>query len=455
MTRLRLSTTMLLLCFLTTAFGQLQKGDWMLDLSGSIWYGFTAPGIKFGSSINSGRFNVSAGKFLTDKFLIGSGFGVSQTGYAQTVQSGQLKQYRYELNPFVRYYFYQKNHFASFAYAQLCGGYNAYQDSSRDSLLSGFYDDWQRWDYLLKGGIGLDFFIAPNVALEGLVGLNWMGKRQSHNGFGIKSSAISLGIRTFLSQKFENKFSIKDQYLLKSNRYIGISTVFRRVNQSILQYYSLGTGGTVLDVHPGMAFGWRQNVNAFINDRLVVGGACNFSGTIVPSKNYSDKSYGLSFNVAYHIPLTGRIYFVPAMEIAGGRSVLKQQYLLHTIHWDSLITVTPEGPVWFETTSLFSERRVGQLFGVGTVLQMKYFTGWNAIFDAGYQFDARLESNGYRHLIAGIFVSFEYFFAPNLSFTGRLNYQISDGATGELPKLWNEGYRQTGFSFGMNYFIFN
>lgn len=173
----------------TTAFAQPQKGDWMVGAS-------IANSQAYLSNNGYNQFQVSllpsAGYFLTNRIAVGTGIGLS---YA----SGGHRQhyFHYSISPFARYYFSKKEGIqihkpVLFGEVSTAIGGHSIVDKRNNYMQSNGYG-------AVGAGIGLAYFITPNVSVEGLLKLNSQNLYHTPNNGVIPS--LNIGFNIYLKGK--------------------------------------------------------------------------------------------------------------------------------------------------------------------------------------------------------------------------------------------------------------
>ena len=444
---LRLSTTILLLGFLTTAFGQLQKGDWMLDLSGSIQ--LTDQAYPSGQTQFYASFAPSAGYFFTDRLMAGTGFGFySGSGWSQN--SGDFNIYQYNFSPFVRYYFLKKEKWMGFSFGE--GFIQNRQNGLRQGDTTLLFLP-QGWAYNLRTGIGANFFLAPNVALEAKVGLRLAkGGDFDISPFDHDKLYLSLGINTFLHQRMGENYDLLDRYLRKGNFIVDGEAYLRTNNRKPIIPLE---GTPESDLVKGYAFYLGPGFQQFITDRLLVGAGV---GVARETSGEDINSFlRLRANAQTYIPMAGRLFFAPAAELGWthesykGNSLEFKEFRMDTIGETNGVPVIGSVPVY---DTVFTTSR-SNIFTSALNLQLKYFTNSTAIFGGGLRAEYSAVLNGgakNNPLAVSASASYEHFFAENLSLSANLFFRLYERSG---SRLFSNGTKSGGIYFTLNYFIFN
>ncbi len=445
MTRFRLLTTILFLCFLTTAFGQLQKGDWMLDLSGGIQ--FADQLFPSGQTQFSARFAPSAGYFFTNRLMAGAGFSF-YSGNWWSANSGDFNIYQYNFSPFVRYYFLKNEKWMGFAFGE---GFIQNRQNGLQQGDSTLFFLPEGWAYSLRTGIGANFFLAPNVAIEAKAGFR-LAKGGDFDIFAFDHDKLylSFGINTFLHQRTGEKYDLMDRYLRKGNNILDGEGYLRPNNRKLI-----GAGIQVLDELKGYSFYLGPGFQQFITDRLLVG-----AGVGVAHETAGDNinsSVRLRVNAERYIPVDDRLFFVPSAELGWTHESYKanslefKEFRIDTIGEVNGVPVLGSVPVY---DTVFTTLRTN-VFTSALNLQLKYFTHSTAILGGGLRAEYSTKLNGgvkSNPLVVSASASYEQFFAENLSLSANLFFQLDDRGGG---RLFSNGARSTGVYFTLKYFIFN
>jgi outer membrane protein len=175
---------------------QTEKGSKFIGVSiGNIGYQKD----NYFSSIGA-DLNPSAGVFVTDNLLLGSGL---QVGYRRTKSNGNSSNYTnrtisYGISPFARYYFSGAATHRFFG--QVSGGVARYNQrrESDDYVSPGGVSRDNSTYFTYGGALGYNYFLTPGAALEVTAGYNRFGfDERSTNG----SFNIQAGVAVFLPSK--------------------------------------------------------------------------------------------------------------------------------------------------------------------------------------------------------------------------------------------------------------
>lgn len=444
----RIFTTFFCLGVLTTAFGQLQKGDWMLDFSAGMNLGtsFAGGGEK---AVFTASFSPSAGYFFTDRLMAGGGIGF-YSGSAWSSNSGHFNLYNYNFLPFVRYYFLKKDRLMGFGFGE---GFIQNRQNGLQPGDSTLFFLPEGWAYNLGAGIGANFFLAPNVALEAKAGMR-LAQGSDYEIFTSDRDKlyISLGINTFLHQRMGEKYDLLDRYLRKGNSIVDGEAYLRSNNRKPV---GSSAGTPESDRIKGYAFYLGPGFQQFITDRLLVGGGVGVARET--SGDDINSFFRLRVNAEPYIPLAGRLFFVPAAELGWshesykGNSLEFKEFRTDTIGEINGVPVIGSVPVY---DTVFTTLR-SNVFSSALGLQLKYFTNSTAIFGGGLSAEYSTVYNErvkYDRLALGASVSYEQFFAENLSLSANLFFRLYDIID---SRVFDNGDRYGGVAFTLKYFIFN
>lgn len=187
--------TPLLFVLTSSSFAQPQKGSWLVGAS--IANGGAAVQPNINSVFN---FNISpkAGYFLSNRLALGTGINFGIGGSATTKQFA----FNYGASPFLRYYFAKKEGMQvnkAYLFTEVSAGYNG--TNYREGIAGGRYTS----NMLQAGaGLGLAYFIAPNVSIEGLFKMNYAtGVNRINTNVGQFRPSIGFGFQIYLRSKKE------------------------------------------------------------------------------------------------------------------------------------------------------------------------------------------------------------------------------------------------------------
>ena len=154
-----LYTTLLMLALSLSAQAQLQKGDWMLDFGAGLSINHKTS--TFSHTNYNSSFTPQAGYMLTDRWMGGALVGFSSGNLYSPL--GRYNRSYYSIDPFVRHYFPTKGAWQAFAEARFNFTQISNQSVQGDTVPQ-FTEDGNY--YSAEAGVGFDYFIAPNIAVE-------------------------------------------------------------------------------------------------------------------------------------------------------------------------------------------------------------------------------------------------------------------------------------------------
>lgn len=153
------------LSFITTSvFAQPRKGDWMVGAG----IANSSAARVAGSTQFNVNLNPSAGYFLSNRVAVGTSVGLSYSKYARSLSS-----YSASLKPFARYYFSKKEGMQPkklYLFGEVSAG--AGIGASRYDN-NGVIEKRTGSTILSSAGLGLTYFILPNVSVEGTFNMNY------------------------------------------------------------------------------------------------------------------------------------------------------------------------------------------------------------------------------------------------------------------------------------------
>ncbi len=273
----------LLFCFALSkpVEAQLKKGDYHLNVRGL----FQFSGNDFlGESTTFGNLELTYLKMMSDRFMFGGEllYGLNSFSVAGGFPGG-FSFNSFEFNQITRYYF------ATGQLAPFVNLENTFQLYTYDRLTSSDIG------YGLNLGIGLDYFIRPNIALEGSLKVN-LFSTEDILGFENLLS-FDLGLKLFFNSKFfGNPMALPERILKKGNI----------ISTTRLNFIRL------LDDDKDDLMISSPNIRYFLSDRLNIFGGYtrqrssseSFSG----DRNISN-SLNFSLSVSYYLPLTDKLFW--------------------------------------------------------------------------------------------------------------------------------------------------
>lgn len=429
-------TLILLVLVGQVAQAQLKKGDWMLGLRGNL--ASSSQSILRHNGFST-SFSPEFGYMLNGRWMVGGSLRFSSYNYS----GGDYLISNFGATPFVRYYFLQKDKWAAFAHANAQFGRYDGQYTYNDSIYN-----WSNSGnaLALQAAIGVNYFVAPNVSVEA----NLTGRGVQFGDYELYPSKeqivfLSLGMKTFLHERFADDYNLQERYVRKGNRSFSASANIRPALESTLVP---GYAGKLR----GVDFYLSPSYHEFVRDRLVVGGGLTVVGNMVPGNTLLIGLAGIE--ISPYLPIGSRTYAVLGSGAQAGYTYYKGPQLIFT-EYDTVETIS--GPILlaeFDTTELVSHY---QQIGLNFEPALRHFTKKNHIWEAGIRLGVQYQIKG-KFLDANIdpYVGFEHFFAENLSFYGQLYYGRQVTAYWANPNIdiYPNGNRQLGLSFGLKYFIF-
>ncbi len=245
--------------FLTqnVVFGQIHKGSWLIGGSGSLYAskdkseGSSNP--IFDTKNRGIYFNADVGYFFTDRTAFGGqlaaslGYNYSNTFDTNTQEGRQQtsnSQY-VGLKPYGRYYFTPKQKLKCYGELALNTGFSNYKTVSKlTNMLGDITDrDFRIFQLNVIGSVGANYFITPNIALEG--SLSYSFYNYAHDNSPLISHGEStafpkfyvnseLKMRFFLNTEKKNAAVLADQYLKKNNWTFGLNGFLNTYNSTRL-----------------------------------------------------------------------------------------------------------------------------------------------------------------------------------------------------------------------------
>lgn len=277
-----------------SAFGQLQKGTWMLGgsaiLNTPLIVNYDDPTIEDQSMVDF-LLTPNVSYFISKRWAVGAGF----VGFLSFQTENGNVNGGIGLIPQVRYYFNPDNAKRNW-FATVGGGFS----SGIGFTSSGFEIETST----LLAGVGVNHFLTPNIALEGLAGVNWDGENDTE-------VRLNLGLQFFLRKKTEETPTITPA--------LGKGTIL------------LGGSGSISNQRGDF---WNlqllPNLGVFLSERLVVGGKLQASYSFnTNSTDFRFSALGLSPFIRYYLnPASGRLLWFLAAEagIVAGKARGNEQF---------------------------------------------------------------------------------------------------------------------------------
>ncbi|MEO1263134.1 MAG: hypothetical protein AAFZ15_30270 [Bacteroidota bacterium] len=443
--------TLTFVLFLSTPllFGQLEKGDIMFSLFGGMSINQNLSSISYTNNRITLRPNV--GLMLNDQLMAGLGLSVQSTN-SWNGDSPFLGSAFYTAVPQFRYYF--KNKGGWLPYFEVRG---EIINRSSDNEISKQYDGWTYRGY---SELGVDFFIAPNIALEGVMGTRlFEANNPFENNITDEKIYMRFGIKTFLREKFTDRYAIKEQYLKAGNYILQGSGQFGLMNANRFSTYSFGSSSTH-GIAKGFFIGLAPKVKYFKTQNWTVTGGVDLS--LLTTEAGHRIRTGLTAGSGYYIPIKENLFFYPSIEVNYRRTAAKQKEWGEII-LDTVLVVTGGdtvlvGPI---TSLIEASKASANAFQMPVSLSLVYFSKNNVIVTGGFGFLPMIEFHSVNETRTSLQsmgnVGFEYFFAPNISAKTNLSFSMNHN-NNEVPenvfKLRPDS-RRFEVTFGINYFIFN
>lgn len=319
----------LMLCVVAVSFGQeeesksyISKGQWMAGGKLSL---------STGEDFDNYSFSVSpiGGYFLTKKIAVGLQAEYSHLQLTEIGGESTGSMNRFGIAPFTRYYF-GVNRFAPFAELGYGGRW-----SKTDSEFNGIQSSSKSNSTHYWGGVGLNYFISKNVALEGIVKYS-----KTIDSYYDGSVGFNLGLQFFFSRKNstnedEGNYISKGQWLIGGSGDISLGTVdeldFNQFSISPMGGYLVGekiavglsTGYTYYRgssqsffIQPFARYYFTQNKLAPFAEVAYGGGWARFeysgtNGDVV--EKISDTGYrigaGLNYFITRNVALEGNLRY--------------------------------------------------------------------------------------------------------------------------------------------------
>lgn len=435
-----LSFLLITLCT-TMLFGQLKKGDLLLDFTaGSIidknnFQSSDAPKYSHFSNLNP-----TAGYMVNSHLMAGTGLYLYYVkNYSST--TGLFTGKTLEVSPFIRYYYLPENKLMPFIFINSNFSWES-EDYERETE---FYKSFNNLRISASTGMGINLFIANNLALEAYVGTPLFENKNVIEWNDLL--VYNLGIRTLVNS-WDNSVTddLIKRYLRRGNFKIGGNTGFSLSPN--YRYY--GEGQLKFLAAP-----LEKKVNTELSMKYFT--KSNLAFTFNPAYNFRNngnttvRSVQLGAGVEQYSLITGRLFFVPSFRFSARRQWSKYS-IINTIFTTGAPTLDTMQIKYHQT-----------YLTAGFSAAIKYFTKNKIIYNSGVEL---IFTNIYLNEITGrrnasgqqnIFLGLEYFFAPNLIAGVKLSHNISRRRVNsyqfaQLPYGQNNG--KLLLSFSLDYFIF-
>lgn len=223
----RQSILLLLLLFVgKVSSAQFQKGDWLIDAN--------LDNESFVSNLTSQyltnervAWNNKIGRFLSDDFLLGLGYGLStQSLTAQSLNNDSYYENNFQhqtINAFARYYMPGKN----LRRALFISGDFQYQYNKEFQFSNiGNNQTIKKHIYQFNAGIGISLFHLPHTALEFFVDYDvfnmWFEERRNQIELDKGEIRFHFRVQRYLNKNWKTKWPSKtSEFLQKGRRLVG------------------------------------------------------------------------------------------------------------------------------------------------------------------------------------------------------------------------------------------
>ncbi|MEO1260663.1 MAG: outer membrane beta-barrel protein [Bacteroidota bacterium] len=422
----------------TTVLSQIEKGDALLDLGGFYQRYKTFRTYQF---FPRHSLSVRYGRMFSDHFM--AGLGVSHfSSEGSDGFYGQQKVRSIEVDPFVRYYFFRKNKFMPYVFAGA-----DYTHYTLDTEALGVV--YQEGRIQVSAGMGLDYFITQNVALEAEAGtLVFDHKNAVDNGDLVFAR---LGWKTFLADVEKTETPLSQRFVRKGNAMIeGGFELTENYNTNVRS-----VDGEEVKAKPSeFQLEIDPEIQYFVSDQLAI--RANPFWSRFGNGNRKNRRHGINLGIAPHCSISDHLFFIPAFSYGFGWEKYSQY-----VTQGSFINVS--GTVLFRTEVVEQSEKIRERYGQ---LQMafKYITDNSFIATAGgvYNWTKRVEKRIVDRQSSDAelewFVDVELFIAPNISFSNRLNYRKSmsvyeNKLITSFPN--DDSTRRFTSTFAVRFYIFN
>lgn len=421
----QIATLYLLFLLPIFSFAQIQKGSWLIG--GTLDWNYNQVSIEqdiFTSNTNISLTNFSGhfGYFLNQNIAIGLGGNYSQLDrkFDSEINDFSDNSIAYGAELFVRSYLNKgKSRFyliASSSYQKQKSRFENFVGSDIREIES----------FNVFGGLGLNFFLTPNIALDGLLRYKFAESFLSTLEPESPNFFTTMGIQFFLNANQNLETPIRDKYLQKGNYVLQLQ----------------GNGNTKLKETP-----YRLSLNTglkyFVTEYWQMGGTLGFEtdnfDNDVP-RTYSIEG-GLSSK--YFLKLNQYLFFAPEIELG------------YTHQFFSFWAFTLSG----------MEKLRSNTYQISLFPELLYFFSPKSIVKFGFRLNQNWQSQkaetdftfppvNSNAFSLGIQTGAEFFVSQNISFEVILGWQFSDsdfeqsGFESRLDRSSSSDLR-----FGINYFI--
>lgn len=277
--------TVLIFLFSINLNGQISKGDFMVDFYGSMSYNNfepESPTTPEGTYYNPLlRLRFSYMKMVTNRLMLGGGLGVFNGAKSDinTVGGREFYPYNtYQFSPQLRYYFYNKK-IAFFASVDNYFSVQKFKDSNFQET---------SWNGVTTAGLGVDYFLSKNVALESTLKTNVIKYNDNYDNRFVLHWNTSL--KLFLTPGFSGGVdSLASKVLKKGN----ISTA---LEFNLTPEFGDKTR-SYLRISPSVSYFITDKINFFINSNYLHNKSIN-----------ADRNIRVSFGGNYYQKIVGDFY---------------------------------------------------------------------------------------------------------------------------------------------------
>ena len=422
----------------STVLGQIEKGDALVDVEGFYERTKTATGSKF---FPRNSLYVRYGHMVGDHLMAGLGVGYFHSK-GNTYFEGEFLARSIEVDPFIRYYFMGKNKFMPFVFVN-----GAYTHYNYETEVQGAV--YREGRIQVHAGMGLDYFLTPNIALEAEVGtLAFDHKNAIDNG---DLFYARLGWKTFLADYTVEDIPLPDRFLKKGNFSItGDVRLTENYNGSFRSELFNGINAKPSEFRLEL----NPDVQYFISDRLAIMASPLWNR--LWNGNRTNRERGLSLGIAPYCQVGKHLFFVPRFSYA-----LEWEKNSHYV--EQRLPVPAGGVLVIAVDTLEHSTKIREREG-HFELALMYIANGNFIGTAGTTYswhrrwivgDSHSETT---NLQLEWFIDVEFFIAPNISFSNRLSYRklyrpFDNKLTWSFPD--DRSMRQFNSSFAIRYYFFN
>jgi len=277
------------LCLITyeSAEAQLKKGDYQLDVR--VANVFTARQ-DYGPSFTT-NLDLTYLRMVNNRLMFGGNISYNFTNIDQFFNSiSSIPFNTFQINQISRYYF-ATGRFVPFASLE-----NRVELAYGSDLLP----INALFGYRLRTGMGFDYFIRPNIALEGLIIFNAINQ----GDFLIDDNRLNfdLGLKLFFNGKFSKKTLALPERILKKGNIISSTQL-----SSMKQFYEQEDESLDLAL----------NIRYFLTDRFNIFGEYAYR----PSDDLRRNPVSLSLGASYYLDLSNRLFwnfdFISEVSVSG------------------------------------------------------------------------------------------------------------------------------------------